>query len=226
MRQRSDQVPLRLLVNALCCSPIDYSRLLWRVIMKAIVRIGVAAFFILGIDPAPALELNTAIENCRNTVGKPIVMACMRGGGGSLESCRATATPKVRACVKNAMIASRPKAALFDAEKVSAPKPGEATGLTPAPGSKAASLVAPPRTVSDITSILDQQQPDPARIAELAATADASVPNGLKGRALGDFYYKRAQAKSLLGRAEGAVADAELAISNAHGSDYANVGSR
>ena len=52
-------------------------------------------------------------------------MACMRSGGGSLEACRASAGPKVKACVQSAMAASRPKAALFDPAKVSAPKPGD-----------------------------------------------------------------------------------------------------
>ena len=31
--------------------------------------------------PASALTKEAAIENCRKSVGKPIVMACMRGGG-------------------------------------------------------------------------------------------------------------------------------------------------
>ena len=104
--------------------------------MKTIARTGVAAFCcsILAIIPASALELNQAIENCRNTVGKPIVMACMRSGGGNLESCRASAGPKVKACVQSAMVASRPKAALFDAAKVSAPKPEDAVSDSPPPG--------------------------------------------------------------------------------------------
>ncbi|HMH98722.1 MAG TPA: hypothetical protein VK577_19440 [Bradyrhizobium sp.] len=89
-----------------------------------------------------------------------------------------------------------------------------------------ASLVAPPRTISDIAAILDQQKPDAARIAELTATADAAVSKGLKGLELADFYYKRGQARSLLGRSDDAVADAELAVSNGQGSDYKNVGSR
>ena len=51
------------------------------------------------------------------------------------------------------------------------------------------------------------------------------VPNGLKGPALADFYYKRAQARALLGRRD-ALADAELAVNNAQGGDYNNLGSR
>jgi len=77
------------------------------------------------VAPAHALELNEAIENCRSNRRQAIVMACMREGGGNLEACRASASPKVKACVQSAMLASRPKAALFDAAKVSAPKPAK-----------------------------------------------------------------------------------------------------
>ena len=197
--------------------------------MRSIVRTAFASvlFSFPAVAPAPALELNQAIENCRNTVGRPIVMACMGAGRGNLESCRASAGPRVRACVQSAMAASRPKAQLFDAAKISAPKPEEAAASAAALANKApASLVAPPRTISDVAAILDQQKPDAGKIAELTATADAPAPNGLKGLALGDFYYKRAQARSLLGRSDEALADAELAVSNGQGSDYKNVLSR
>ena len=52
------------------------------------------------------------------------------------------------------------------------------------------------------------------------------MPTGLNGAELADFHYKRAQARSLLGRSDDALADAELAVSNGQGSDYKNVGSR
>ena len=63
-------------------------------------------------------------------------------------------------------MAARPKAALFSADKVSAPptaagKPSAAEIANDA----AASLVAPPRTISDISAILDQQKPDPDEIS-------------------------------------------------------------
>lgn len=179
------------------------------------------------IGPADALELNQAIESCRNSVGRPIVMGCMRAGGGSLEACRAQATPKVKACVQSAMAASRPKADLFDAAKLSKPKPEEAAADAATIANRApVGLVAPPRTISDITAVLDQQKPDAGKIAELAATADGQVPSGLKGAQLADFHYKRGQARVLLGRSEDALADAEVAVSNMQGTDYVNVGSR
>jgi len=195
--------------------------------MKSLARLGVAALLAIVLSPsALALELNQAIENCRSTVGKPIVVACMRSGGGTLESCREKAGPRVKACVQSAMAAARPKAALFDAAKVSAPKPDEAAEIAALASKAPSSLVAPPRTISDIAAILDQQKPDPGRIAELTSAADAPVPSGLKGLALADFHYKRAQARALLGRGDDALADAELAVTNGQGSDYKNVGSR
>ena len=195
--------------------------------MKPIAKatfVAVLVFF-APIRIAVALELNQAIENCRASVGKPIVMGCMRDGG-NLEACRERATPKVKACVRSAMVAARPKQELFDAAKVSAPKPEEAAANAAALASAPVTLVAPPRTISDVTAILDAQRPDTVKVAELTATADAPVPDGLKGSGLADFYYRRAQARGLLGRGDDALADAELAVSNGQGSDYAKVGSR
>src|SRR3954452_13143288 len=122
--------------------------------MKSIARLGVGALLALVLSlPALALELNQAIENCRSTVGKPIVMACMRSGGGTLESCREKVGPRVKACVQSAMAAARPKAALFDSAKVPARRADEAAADAAALPNKApASLVAPPRTISDIAA--------------------------------------------------------------------------
>src|ERR1700710_2478391 len=148
----------------------------------SLISIVAASIVAASIGPADALELNQAIENCRNSVGRPIVMGCMRAGGSSLEACREKATPKVKACVQSAMAASRPKADLFDAAKLSKPKPEEVAADAATIANRApVGLVAPPRTISDITAVLDQQKPDAGRIAEPSTTADAQVPNGLKG---------------------------------------------
>src|ERR1700694_1876574 len=172
-----------------------------------------------------ALELNQAIESCRASNGKPAYLACKQSGG-THEACFGRARSIVQSCVKNAMAAARPKAALFSVERLSAPavangKPSPADVANDA----AASLVAPPRTISDISAILEQQSPAPAEVAKRTATADAAVPAGLKRADLADFYYKRAQARTLLGRGD-ALDDAELAVSNAQGGDYKNLGSR
>ncbi len=168
-----------------------------------------------------ALERDQAIESCRNSSGKPAYMACKQGGG-THEACFARSRSIVQGCVKSAMTAARPKAALFSPEKLTAqPKPNAADVAKDA----AAPLLAPPRTVSDISAILDQQKPDPAEIARQTAVADAAVPAGLKGADLADFHYKRAQGRALLGRSD-ALGDAELAVNNATSDDYNNRGSR
>src|SRR5579862_9105887 len=67
-----------------------------------------------------ALSKEQAIANCRETVGRPIVLACMqgtgggRGGGGDREAnfarCRETAVPRVKACVVAALNAANGRA--------------------------------------------------------------------------------------------------------------------
>jgi CHAT domain-containing protein len=175
--------------------------------------------------PASALELAEAQERCRASIGRPTYMACKQSGGPH-EACMARAKAAATPCVRNAMMAARPKANLFDAAKVAAPKKEDIAAGAAALAKGNAPLVAPPRTVSDITAILDQQKPDPAKIAELTATADAAVPAGLKGSELAAFHYKRGQARTLLGRSNDALADAELAVTHSKGDDYKNVGSR
>ena len=71
----------------------------------------VAGFFLVG--EASALTLEEARDRCRETVGRPIVQACMRGlgygtglghAGGNWEAdregCRTKARPQVKACME------------------------------------------------------------------------------------------------------------------------------
>ncbi|CAN5725455.1 tetratricopeptide repeat protein [soil metagenome] len=87
-------------------------------------------------------------------------------------------------------------------------------GMTPfaAYAQQAAGFVAPPRSVSDITAVLDGQKPDAARLAKLQTTASAVPPASLDDTALAAFHYERAEALSDLGRAQEAVAAADLSI--------------
>ena len=74
------------------------------------------------------------------------------------------------------------------------------------------SLVAPPRTISDITAILDSEKPDFKKIEELKARADA-VPTGNESRRdLAKFYYDRGIARSQFGHAAESIADGNKAI--------------
>jgi CHAT domain-containing protein len=203
-------------VNTMRCSRHSY--------VFALISAGVMTAALFVSSGAYSLELSQAVENCRASSGKPAYTACMQGGG-SHESCFGKARTIVQACARNAMIAAHPKADLFSAEKIAPPAAVAKPSAADLANDAAASLVAPPRTISDITAILDQQKPDPAEIDKLTASADAPAPPNLKGADLADFYYKRAQARSLLGRAD-ALDDAELAVKNASSADYKNVGSR
>lgn len=77
---------------------------------------------------------------------------------------------------------------------------------------QAPAFVAPPRSVADIAAILDQEKPDPARVARLQARASAEPAAGLNDGALAAFYFDRALARSELGRGLEAVADAQKSV--------------
>lgn len=160
---------------------------------------------------AAALTKEAALENCRMTVGKPIVHACMQAQGGrkagaDIEGCRAKASPQVRACVMAALNAANGRANVaVDVPKEAAPKLAAGTALPK-------DFVAPPRTISDITAILDGEKPDEKMIAELKADADAA-PTGKESRAdLAQFYFDRGNARSQLGRLAESVGDANKAV--------------
>jgi CHAT domain-containing protein len=74
------------------------------------------------------------------------------------------------------------------------------------------SFRAPPRTISDIAAILDQQQPDPARIAAAIARADAQPAANLAPGDRAIFFNERAIAATDLGRTNQRLADAREAV--------------
>ena len=84
-----------------------------------------------------------------------------------------------------------------------------------------AGFVAPPRTIADITAILEQEKPDPANIAKLKADAAAEPPKAASPAALAKFYYDRGNARATLGRTREALADGEKAMEAAkRGADF------
>ncbi|HLJ20824.1 MAG TPA: hypothetical protein VKU84_11530, partial [Stellaceae bacterium] len=76
----------------------------------------------------------------------------------------------------------------------------------------AQTFVPPPRSISDITAVLDSEKPDPAKVSRYAAQADAQPPAGASGPTLAAFYRDRAVAASQVGRAEQWIADAKEAL--------------
>ena len=201
-------------------------------------------------DTVSALTLEQAREQCRELVGRPIVQSCMRshgygggrgrwwwwgqrlwpprwrrrrwrGGGGpdkdaQREACRAQASPQVKACMEKAMNAAHGRA------NVPVAVPVEKTIDEPVLDATPASFVAPPRTINDITAILDGEKPDQAKIEALKAAADAKPPTGKSQQDLAWFYYTRSSARGQLGRVNDAIEDANKAIEVARGAVDAN----
>jgi len=77
----------------------------------------------------------------------------------------------------------------------------------------------PPRTISDITAILDQEQPDPERISQLREVSNSVVEGRMSKQALGDFMHRRGVAARELGRIQQARGDLRraLKLSQKHG---------
>ncbi len=70
------------------------------------------------------------------------------------------------------------------------------------------SFVPPPRTINDITAVLDQQKlADPEELARQKTEAEARPPVGVSKSKLAAFYYGRAMAARRLGRAGQELAD-------------------
>jgi tetratricopeptide (TPR) repeat protein len=80
-----------------------------------------------------------------------------------------------------------------------------------------AQFVAPPRSITDITAILDAEKPDPQLIAKLKADADAEPPRTTARLTLAQFYYDRGNARKQLGRMREALTDGKKAVDTARG---------
>ena len=79
--------------------------------------------------------------------------------------------------------------------------------------------MAPPRTIADITAILDQEKPDPNKAAaQMRAEANAAAPANAGRGELAKFHYKRCQARTALGDFRAASADCEKAVELSEGS--------
>jgi CHAT domain-containing protein len=58
----------------------------------------------------------------------------------------------------------------------------------------------PPRTIDDVTAILNQEKPDPAEHARLLSEVDRPPPAGAAPALMAEFYYKRGLADRRVGR--------------------------
>jgi CHAT domain-containing protein len=190
----------------------------------------IALFAVLaGSERASALSKEQAVENCRQSVGSPIVRACMQGMGkggdreANLATCRAGVLPKMKACVTAALNAANGRANVA----IELHKNGKPKDDLVAPGNVLpAGFVAPPRTIADITAILDSEKPNPGTIAKLKASADNDPGRNISQAELADFYIDRGTARSALGRNMEALADGEKALAAALASGDGYFGQR
>ena len=176
---------------------------------RAVFALVAFACGLLGVSGAAmALSKEEAVENCRSTVGRPFVQACASGDKSKIEQCRAQVQPRMKACVLAALNAANGRANVA-IELYKNGKPRD----TVAPGNALpAGFVAPPRTIADITGVLDSEKPDAAKLEQLKKDADDEPEKGLAADDLSEFYYDRAQARAALGRVAEALADGEKAV--------------
>jgi CHAT domain-containing protein len=165
------------------------------------------------IFPALALTREEMIAQCIQAARAPVI-ACMSKAGATLDSCRTSVgRPFAFACVRRL---EQQQAAHVPPP----PAPKDETAVAPKdvrPGQGV--FMAPPRTIADITAILDQEKPDEAKIAERKAAADAAPPANASPAKLAQFYYDRMQARAHLARDEEAIADGLHALGNRGGDD-------
>ncbi len=193
-----------------------------RALLGLAITFGAAFGTVALLQPACAASHEQFIEMCRQAHMEEL-RACVRGKvgnprqaiGDELEKARhACGAVFVRPCV---LAAEQKQAAGVGAP--SAPK-GEAAPASDAALEIRASFVAPPRTIADITAILDSEKPDEAQIIKRKATADATPAGNMAGPKLAQFLFDRAAARALLARNKEALADGLQALElGKHGMD-------
>jgi CHAT domain-containing protein len=81
--------------------------------------------------------------------------------------------------------------------------------------------VAPPRTIEDITSILDKQKlSNPAALSKTIERAHAPEPKGASARTLAMFYFNRGRAAANLGLTRQAISDFRGALDHLVKTNY------
>ena len=81
----------------------------------------------------------------------------------------------------------------------------------PSAAEPTARFVPPPRSIADITTVLEGEKPDLQKIATRKAIANAE-PAKDSGEELAKFYFSRSNARAQLGRLDEAIADSNKAV--------------
>jgi hypothetical protein len=172
----------------------------------------VALLSIMSATSAFALTVDQAREGCRPKM-VPLVTSCMKAMTSGdrptrFEKCKASpaVSAAMTSCVTAALNAANGRANVaIDVNNGAKEAPIDIGNAL------SAGFVPPPRTIADITAILDSEKPDPETLAKLKADADTD-PGAKTGDALAQFLYARGNARSLLGRNNEAVADGQQAL--------------
>ena len=144
---------------------------------------GLAVLAIAAIFAHFPLAYCDAGERSGSGAGHPLV-----GGGGDAQS--DIGTPA---------LAQTPAVSIDEARKITS-------------AAESGNSASPPRTISDITAVLDQEKPDATRLAGEKIKADTAPPAGLEGAESARFYAERGAAASAIGRADQSVADFAEAV--------------
>jgi len=179
------------------------------------------------LQPSFAATHEQIIDMCKQSL-MPQLHACVVGKVGNPQAAAADALEKARNACGQAIV--RPcviQREIKQSSGTQAPSaPAEQTAAYP-PGAAPIErvFIAPPRTIADITAILDNEKPNEAKIAARKATADAERPNDAPAGKLAQFYYERGNARALLGRNKEALADGlqALAIAKNGVEDHQNL---
>jgi tetratricopeptide (TPR) repeat protein len=180
-----------------------------RALLGLAITFGAAFATVALLQPARAASHEQFIEMCRQAHMEEL-RACVRGKVGNPRQAIGDELEKARhACgavfVRPCVLAAEQKQAAGVAAP-SAPKDAAAAAPDAALEIRA-SFVAPPRTIADITAILDSEKPDEAQIAKRKATADAMPAGNMAGPKLAQFLFDRAAARALLARNKEALTD-------------------
>src|SRR5215472_124999 len=190
-------------------------------VRSAIAVLAVAAFpQLASLQPAFAASHEQIIESCKQAHMEEL-RTCVRGKVGNPRSVAGPELEKAKqacgaAIVRPCVIREEQK----QAAGVAAPAAPKADAAGDVPIEIRTSFVAPPRTIADITAILDSEKPDEAQITKLRALANGTPAKNLAGPQLAQFLFDRAGARALLARNKDALADSLQALDIAkHGMD-------
>ena len=87
------------------------------------------------------------------------------------------------------------------------------------------SYTPPPKTISDVVSLLDQQKPaDPKAVEKARKTATREPPLRAKGDDLANFYWRRGLAARRIGDVKQQIADLKKALRHAVWADKVRMG--